>query len=86
MAWSSTHLSQRESEILQLIAWEYSNREIAGKLFISHETVNTHRKSILKKLEVKNTAGMVRVAFERRILSLSNAEIQMEMDISGYCR
>ena len=64
----STLLTIRESEILHLIAYEHSNKEIANKLYISYETVNTHRKKILKKLKVRNTAGMVRVAFERQLL------------------
>ena len=63
-----TLLTIRESEILNLIAYEHSNKEIAHKLYISHETVNTHRKKILRKLQVRNTAGMVRVAFERQLL------------------
>ena len=61
-------ISPREQEILHLIAYEHSTKEIAAKLFISFETVNTHRKNIMVKLDVKNTAGMVRVAFQRNLL------------------
>jgi len=64
-----TYLSNREKEVLHLIAYEYTAKEIANKLFISAYTVNDHRKSLLNKLEVKNTAGMIRVAFERGIFS-----------------
>ena len=66
---SKSLLTHREYEILQLIAYEHSSREIASKLYISFETVNSHRKNILEKLDVVNTAGMVRVAFEKRLLS-----------------
>ena len=57
-------ISNREFEVLQLIAFENTINEIASKLFISTHTVITHRKNIMEKLEVKNTAGMIRKAFE----------------------
>lgn len=60
--------TKREREILHLIAHEHTTKEIAKQLYISYETVQTHRKNLLMKLEVKNTAGLVRRAFERRIL------------------
>jgi len=61
-------ISNREQEVLHLIAYEHTAKEIASKLFISYETVNSHRKNIMTKLGAKNTAGMVRVAYERRLL------------------
>lgn len=61
---SIPHLSIREKEVLQLIIQELTTKEIAQKLFISEGTVITHRKHILIKLDVKNTAGMVRKALE----------------------
>lgn len=61
-------ITPREQKVLHLIAYEYSSKEIASKLFISYETVNTHRKNIMMKLDVKNTAGMVRVAYQKNIL------------------
>ncbi|MCL4114599.1 UNVERIFIED_CONTAM: hypothetical protein GTU68_034300 [Idotea baltica] len=64
---NQTSITSREREVLHLIAYEHSSKEIASKLFISCETVNSHRKNIMSKLNVKNTAGMVRVAFERHI-------------------
>lgn len=67
---SSRIISAREQEILHLIAYEYSSKEIAAKLYISRETVNSHRKNIMVKLGVKNTAGMVRVAFEKQLLNI----------------
>ena len=65
---TSTIITPREREVLHLIAHEYSSKEVAMKLFISYETANTHRRNIISKLGVKNTAGMIRVAFERQLL------------------
>ena len=53
-------LTKREIEILKLIASGYSNQEIANILYISYNTVDTHRKNIMHKLSIKNTAGLVR--------------------------
>ena len=55
-------LTARELEVLQLIAQEFSNPEIAEKLFISIRTVDTHRRNLLEKLGLKNTAGLVKYA------------------------
>ena len=52
-------ISRREKEVLLLIAEGLTNNEIAEKLFISIPTVNTHRKSLLEKLEAKNTAILI---------------------------
>ncbi len=61
-------LSEREIEVLRLIAQEYSNGEIAEKLFISIRTVDTHRRNLLEKLQVKNTVGLVKYAIEKGII------------------
>ncbi len=61
-------LTDREIEVLQLIAEEYSNSEIAEKLFISIRTVDTHRRNLLEKLGVKNTAGLVKYAIQKGLL------------------
>ena len=61
-------LSEREREILQLIAEGYSNKEIGEKLFISHRTVDTHRTNMMKKLEIRNTAGLVSFAIKNGIM------------------
>lgn len=61
-------LSRREKEILNLIIQEHTTQEIADKLFISFGTVETHRRNIINKLGVRNTAGMVRVALEYQLL------------------
>jgi DNA-binding NarL/FixJ family response regulator len=65
---TNTPLTDREIEVLQLIAQEYSNGEIAEKLFISIRTVDTHRRNILEKLQLKNTAGLVKYAIEKALL------------------
>ncbi|MCL4114597.1 UNVERIFIED_CONTAM: hypothetical protein GTU68_034298 [Idotea baltica] len=67
----STPISPREAEVLHLIAYEHSSKEIASKLFVSYETINSHRKNMMDKLGVRNTAGLVRVAFERGIMQVA---------------
>jgi DNA-binding NarL/FixJ family response regulator len=52
-------ITRREKEVLQFIAEGLTNAEISEKLFISIATVNTHRKSLLEKFEVKNTAMLI---------------------------
>jgi DNA-binding NarL/FixJ family response regulator len=61
-------LSARELEVLRLIAQENSNPEIAEKLFISIRTVDTHRRNLLEKLGVKNTAGLVKYAIQKGLI------------------
>ncbi|MCB9291946.1 MAG: response regulator transcription factor [Lewinellaceae bacterium] len=62
-------LTRREIEVLRLIAEEYSNPEIADKLFISIRTVDTHRRNLLEKLGVKNTAGLVKYAIKHGLVA-----------------
>lgn len=61
-------LTRREKEVLALIIDEYTTDEIASKLFVSSTTVISHRKSLLRKLNVKNVAGLVRKAFQFGLL------------------
>jgi len=61
-------LTKREREILHLIIDEFTTDEIAKKLFIASTTVITHRKSLLRKLNAKNTAGLVKAAYEFGLL------------------
>ena len=61
-------ISKREIEIIGLIANEYTSKQIAQRLLISFETVKSHRKNLFIKLNVKNVAGLVRVAFENQYL------------------
>ena len=61
---SKIPLTRREIEVLELIAAEYTNPEIAEKLFIGIRTVDTHRRNLIEKLNVKNTAGLVKYAIK----------------------
>lgn len=62
-------LSERESEIIILIAEGLTNGQIAEQLFLSNHTINTHRKNIMAKLGVKNTAGIVMYAVKTNLVS-----------------
>ncbi len=57
-------ITRREREILQLIVNEHSNQEIADKLHLSLYTVENHRFNLMRKLNAKNTAGLVRIALK----------------------
>ena len=61
-------LTKREKEILGLIAEGLTNNQIAEKLFISQLTVDSHRKNLLTKLNVNNTASLIRVAMEQGLI------------------
>lgn len=61
-------LTRREKEVLCLISEGNTNVEIAEKLFISADTVNSHRKKLLAKLEVKNTAMLIKYAVDNKLL------------------
>jgi DNA-binding NarL/FixJ family response regulator len=61
-------LTTREKEVLTLISEGLTNNEIAEKLFISPLTVDSHRKNLLAKLGVKNTASMIKVAVENKLV------------------
>ncbi|MBT3190769.1 MAG: response regulator transcription factor [Anaerolineae bacterium] len=63
-----SNLSPREKEILQLIAEEHTSSEIADLLFISEKTVEKHRARLMKKLNVRNLAGLVRLAVKYRLV------------------
>ena len=62
------HLTKRELEIIRLIGDGLTDNEIASRLFISHVTVSTHRKNMLAKLGLKNTASLVRYAADNKLL------------------
>lgn len=57
-------LTEREKDVLKLIVKEMTTQEIAEKLFISTNTVETHRKNLISKLNVKNIAGLVKYAIQ----------------------
>ena len=61
-------LTDRETEILKLIAAGFSNKEIGDQLFISHRTVDTHRTNLMKKLDVNNIAGLISYAIRNGIV------------------
>lgn len=61
-------LSPREKEILQLVAEEHTSGEIADILFISEKTVEKHRARLMEKLNVRNLAGLVRLAVKYRLV------------------
>lgn len=61
-------LSNRERELLKLVADGYTNAEIADRIFLSPETIRGYRKNLLIKLGAKNTAMMVKMAIEQRLI------------------
>jgi two-component system, NarL family, nitrate/nitrite response regulator NarL len=62
------HLTEREIEIIKLIEKEYSNKQIAETLFISERTVETHRKNIFRKTGTNSVIGLVKYAYEHRLI------------------
>lgn len=69
----NTVISPREQEVLRLISYEYTSKEIASSLYLSQHTVDSHKKNLKVKLDVKNTAGLVRKGFELGILQIVTA-------------
>ena len=67
---SEGRLTKREIEVLRLIAEGMTSREIAEKLFLSLNTVNTHRTNIMKKLNIHDTAGLVKYALQNGLTNL----------------
>lgn len=63
-------LTSRELEVLELICQEFTAKEIADKLFISHRTVEGHRKNLIEKLGVKNTAGLIVKAIKEGVIEV----------------
>ncbi len=61
-------LTKRESEILELLTQGMSNKSIAGKLYISDQTVGVHRKNMMKKLGLNNTASLIKFALENHLV------------------
>ena len=65
---NSIVLTRREKEVLELIAAGMTNNEIATKLFVSTSTVDTHRKNLLAKFGVKNTASVIKMAVQLQMI------------------
>ena len=63
-----SELTEREKEILKLVAEGMTNKEIGDELNISHRTVDTHRTNLMKKLDVTNVAGLIRLAYKNNLL------------------
>ena len=61
-------LTARETQILKLVAEGLSNKEIGEQLFIAVRTVETHRKTIMEKLQVNKVAGLVRIAVQEGLI------------------
>lgn len=61
-------LTERERDVLGLIAKEFSNKEIAEKLFISERTVETHRKNIFRKTRTTSLVGLIKFAYEHKLI------------------
>jgi DNA-binding NarL/FixJ family response regulator len=61
-------LTRREKDLLRLITEGYTNQEIAEKLFLGSETVKSYRKNLLFKLNAKNTAALVKMALEEKLV------------------
>jgi DNA-binding NarL/FixJ family response regulator len=68
MDYNLPKISRREREVLQLIVKEFTTQEIANQLFISLKTVESHRSSLLAKLNARNSAGLVRIAMENNLI------------------
>ena len=67
------HVSKREFQVLKLIAEELTTAQIAKTLFISSHTANSHRKNIMQKLGARNTAGLIRLSFENKLLCVGTS-------------
>ena len=61
-------LTERELDVLRLISKEFSNKEIADKLFISERTVETHRKNIFRKTKTTSLVGLIKFAYEHKMV------------------
>ncbi|HKK24477.1 MAG TPA: response regulator transcription factor [Gracilimonas sp.] len=63
------HITDREREVLKLIVNEFTNQEIADKLFVSVRTIDAHRRNLLQKTGAKNTAGLVKYALKNKLFT-----------------
>ena len=69
LSYDEANLTERELQVIQFIAEGYTNSQIAAVLYLSNHTVNTHRKNIMRKLNVNNTAGIVMYAVKTQLVS-----------------
>ena len=80
---STVQLSERELQIIQFIAEGYTNSQIAAIVYLSNHTINTHRKNIMKKLGVNNTAGIVMYAVKTEMVSPNQCSFKKSKDHYG---
>ncbi|MFW0718146.1 response regulator transcription factor [Pedobacter sp. N23S346] len=66
---NSSLITDREVEIVRLLSNGYNSKEIGDMLFISEHTVNTHRRNMVRKLDLRNSYQLIVWAFKQRILS-----------------
>ena len=67
-------LSKRESEVLYLIAQEFSNKEMSKMLFLSVNTIDTYRRKLFLKFGVRNAPGLIRKAYEEKVLPMKRPD------------
>ena len=75
-------LTKREKEVLQLIAEGLTNPQIAEKLFVSQSTIDSHRKSLMQKLQVKNITTLLKLSLENGLVTLWFSKNYLEL--SGF--
>ncbi len=68
---NASTISQRERQVLELVAHEFTTDEIAHKLYLSPHTIISHKRKLKSKMEVRNTAGMIRKGFELGLLEVT---------------
>ncbi len=76
-------LTKREIEVLQYIAQGYTNRKIAETLFLSIRTINTHRTNLMQKLDIHDTARLVRYAIETGLVKIKPSAPSPEPAMAG---
>ena len=67
---NEVHLTLREIEIIRLIEKEFNNKQIADSLFISERTVETHRKNIFRKTQTSGLIGLIKYAYEHKLIEV----------------
>lgn len=73
-------ITRSELRVLNLISYGLSSKEIADMLFLSEHTIHSHRANLLEKLKVKNSAGLVRVAIEQKLICLGTGVQNTRME------
>ena len=70
---NSSFITKREGEVLELISFGMTTKEIASSLFLSNHTVISHRKNLLLKMDARNVAGLIRKGFENGFLRIQSS-------------